>query len=99
MLGVQPLPKPIVYIVLPHLHVHSYSARSSTSEHFLTKQSALDVESKAFSCVSVKIWNGISTSLKNLSRNSFKETIRIKLNSNEILETENSFAEIDTLIN
>ena len=78
-----------MFILTAHAHQHL--------SIFLTKQSALKVESKAFSCVSVKIWNGISTSLKNLSRNSFKETIRIKLN--EILETENSFAEIGTLIN
>ena len=53
--------------------------------------------SKAFSRVGVKIWNGIPTSLKNASRNCFKKTIRTKLS--EILETENSYADIDTLIN
>ena len=58
--------------------VHSYSTRSSTFEHFFTKQSALNVQSKAFSCVSVKIWNGVPTSLKNASRNCIKKTIRTK---------------------
>ena len=51
----------------------------------------------AFSCVGVKIWNGIPTSLKNLSKNSFKTSIRTKLI--EILEIENSYVDMDTLIN
>ena len=38
--------------------VHSYSTRSSTSENYFTKQSALNVQSKAFSRGGVKIWNG-----------------------------------------
>ena len=68
--------------------LHSYNTRSLTSEHFFTKQSALKVQSNAFSSVGVKIWNGIPTRLKNVPRNCFKQTIRTKLI--EILETENS---------
>ena len=59
--------------------VHSYSTRSSTSEHFYTKKSSLNVQSKTFTRVGVKIWNGIPTSLKNASKNSFKKSIRTKL--------------------
>ena len=77
--------------------VHSYGTRSSTSEHFYTKKSALNVQSKAFSRVGVKIWNGMPTSLKNSSKNSFKKSIRTRLI--EILETENSYVDVDTLIN
>ena len=55
------------------------------------------LSNKAFSRVGVKIWNGIPTSLKNASKNSFKKSIRTKLI--EILETENSYVDIDTLIN
>ena len=77
--------------------IHSYGTHSSTSEHFYTKRSALNVQSMAFSCVGVKIWNGIPTSLKNLSKNSFKRSIRTKLI--EILEIENSYVNMDTLIN
>ena len=77
--------------------VHSYSTRSSISEHFFSKQSALNVQSKPFSRVGVKIWNGIPTILQNLSKTSFNKTIKTKLI--EILETENSCAETDTLIN
>ena len=38
---------------------------------FFSEQSSLNVQSKAFSLVGVKIWNGIPTSLKNVSRNRF----------------------------
>ena len=77
--------------------IHSYGKHSSTSEHFYTKKSALNVQSKAFSRVGIKIWNGIPTSLKNSSINSFKKSIGAKLI--EFLETENSYVTIDTLIN
>ena len=81
------------------ISIHSYSIGSSTSEHsFFTKQSGLNVQIKTFSRVGVKIWNGISTSLKNLSRiKKKKKAIRTKVI--EILETGNSYAEMDTLIN
>ena len=36
------------------ISVHSYGTRSSTSEHFCTKKSALNVQSKAFSRVALK---------------------------------------------
>lgn len=36
------------------ISVHSYGTRSSTSEHFYIKKSALNVQSKAFSRVGVK---------------------------------------------
>ena len=62
--------------------IHSYSTRSSTSEHNFAKQSVLNVQTKAFWRVGVKIWNGIPTSLKNLSKNSFKKIIRTKLTEN-----------------
>ena len=55
--------------------VHSYGTRSSTSEHFITKKSALNVQSKAFSSVGVQIWNGIPNSLKNSSKNSIKNPL------------------------
>ena len=57
----------------------------------------IKVQSKAFSGVGVKIWNGIPTSLKNLSKNSFKKFVPTKLT--EILEPENSYAEMGTIIN
>ena len=72
------------------------------SEHFNTEWNTFNAvwwhnQSKAFSRVGVKIWNGVPTRLKKVSRNCFKETIRTQLI--EILETENSYADIDTLIN
>ena len=39
--------------------VHTYNTRASTSEHFYTKESRLNVKRNAFSRVGVKIWNGI----------------------------------------
>ena len=75
------------------LTAHAYQRLSI----FIPKNSALDVQSKAFSRVGLKIWNWIPTSLKNSSKNSFKKSIRTKLI--EILETENSYVDIDTLIN
>lgn len=65
--------------------------------HLTGKQSALNVRSKSFSRVGVKAWNGTLNSLKNISRNSFWKTIRTKLI--DILETENSYDEIDAIIN
>ena len=63
--------------------VHSYSTRSSTSACF-AKQSAL-VQSEAFSRVGVNICNGIPTSLKNFSNNSFKKAIKACSNGSNIL--------------
>ena len=44
--------------------VCTYDTRASTSEHFYTKESRLNVKQNAFLCVGVKIWNGISQILK-----------------------------------
>ena len=38
---------------------HTFNARASTSEHFHTKESRLNVKRNAFSRDGVKIWNGI----------------------------------------
>ena len=37
--------------------VHIYNTRASTSEHFYTKESLLNVKRNAFLHVGVKIWN------------------------------------------
>ena len=71
--------------------VDSYSTRSSTSEHYFTKQSVLNVQSKAFSGMGYQLVS------KTYPKTLFKRIIRTKLI--EILETENSCAEIDTIIN
>ena len=44
--------------------MHTYKTCASTSEHFYTKESRLNVKRNAFSCVMVKIWNGIPQILK-----------------------------------
>ena len=67
-------------ILTAHAHAHRH-----LSIYFTKHSAALNVQSKAFSCVGVKIWNGIPTRLKNVTK------------LIEILETENSYADIDTL--
>ena len=72
--------------------VHSYSTRSLPSEHFYTKQSALNIQGKGqprpqgkalgtrlgkgFSRVGVYNWNEIPINLKSLPKNSFNISIK-----------------------
>ena len=49
--------------------VHTYKTRASTSEHFYTKESRLNVKRNAFSHVGVKIWNGIPQIIKERPKN------------------------------
>ena len=44
---------------LEYSSVHNYNTRASTSEHFYTKESQVNVKRIVFSRVGVKIWNGI----------------------------------------
>ena len=44
--------------------VHTYNTHASSSGHFYTKESRLNVKWNAFSRVRVKIWNGIPQILK-----------------------------------
>ena len=60
---------------LPSMLLTSNRNGSSAPCNYLYKQSALNVQSKAFSRVGVKIWNGIPTSVKNVFRRSFKKYI------------------------
>ena len=76
--------------------VHSYQTRSATSDSFYTQQSRLNIQRNAFSRVGVKVWNKIPNSLKQKSKKSFKEVIKQKLF--HILESEDSYIEMDTLI-
>ena len=52
--------------------VHSYKTRSSTSDHFYTKESRINATRNAFSRVGVKIWNGIPATLKKVQKNLLK---------------------------
>ena len=52
--------------------VHSYKTRSSTSDHFYTKESRINATRNAFSRVRVKIWNGIPATLKKVQKNILK---------------------------
>ena len=42
--------------------VHAYNTLASTSEHFYTRESRLNVKRNAFSHFGVKIWNGTEDS-------------------------------------
>ena len=48
--------------------VHPYKTRSSTSDHFYTKESRINARQNAFSRVGVKIWNGIPATLKKVQK-------------------------------
>ena len=58
---------------------HTYNTRASTSEHFYTKESRLNVKRNAFSRVGVKIWNGIPQILKERPKKAFKRSLKAML--------------------
>ena len=76
--------------------VHTYNTRASTSEHFYTKESRLNVKRNAFSRVGVKIWNGIPQILKERPKRAFKGSLKEMLL--DFLETEDSYIDVDTII-
>ena len=51
---------------------YSHKTRSATSDHFYTKESRINATRNAFSRVGVKIWNGISATLKKVQKNLLK---------------------------
>ena len=69
---------------------------ASTSEHFYTKESRLNVKRNAFSRVGVKIWNGIPQILKERPKKAFKRSLKEMLL--DFLETEDSYIDVDTII-
>ena len=56
--------------------MHTYKTRASTSEHFYTKESQLNVKRNAFSRFGVKIWNGIPQILKERLKKAFKRSLK-----------------------
>ena len=76
--------------------VHTYNTRASTSEHFYTKESRLNVKRNAFSRVGVKIWNGIRQILKERPQKTFKRSLKAMLLDN--VQTEDSYIDVDTII-
>ena len=76
--------------------VHSYKMRSSTSDHFYTKESSINATRNAFSHVGVKIWNGIPATLKKSTKKSFKESLKGKFF--DTLETADAYIEVETII-
>ena len=76
--------------------VHTYNTRALTSEHFYTNESRLNVKRNAFSRVGVKIWNGIPQILKERPKKTFKRSLKAMLL--DILQTEDSYIDVDTII-
>ena len=76
--------------------VHTYNTRASTSEHFYTKESRLNIKRNAFSRVGVKIWNGIPQILEERPTKAFKRSLKAMLL--DILQTEDSYIDVNTII-
>ena len=76
--------------------VHTYNTHASSSGHFYTKESRLNVKWNAFSRVRVKIWNGIPQILKDWPKKAFKRSLKATLL--DILQTEDCYIDVDTII-
>ena len=76
--------------------VHTYNTRSSTFAHFHTKESRINVKQNSFSRVGVKVWNGIPQILKERPKTAFKRRLKVMLLV--ILQTEDSYIDVDTII-
>ena len=63
-------------LFLPLSHVHSYGARSSTSQNFYRKKSNLEIRKNSFSRLGPRLQNEIPTKLRTLSKHEFKFNIR-----------------------
>ena len=75
---------------------HTYNTRASTPEHFYTKESRLNIKRNAFSRAGVKIWNAIPQILIESPKKAFKRSLKEMLL--DILETEDSYIDVDTII-
>ena len=52
----------------------TYNTRASTSGHFHTQESRLNVKRNAFSRVGIKVWSGIPQILKKRPKKAFKRS-------------------------
>ena len=76
--------------------VHTYNTRASTSDHFYSKESRPKVKRNAFSRVGVKKWNEIPQIFKERRKKGFKRSPKAMLL--DILQTEDSYIDVDTII-
>ena len=53
------------------VHTGTYNTRASTSEHFHTQESRLNVKRNAFSRVGIKVWSGIPQIVKKKTKKNF----------------------------
>ena len=56
------------------VHTGTDNTRASTSEHFHTQESRLNVKRNAFSRVGIKVWSGIPQILKKRPKKAFKRS-------------------------
>ena len=62
------VPKNILDLFTHISSIHTYCTRSSTFNAFYIKQSWLEIQKNAFSCVGAKVWNGIPMLVRNLNK-------------------------------
>ena len=74
---------------------HTYNTRASTSEHFYTKESRVDVKRNVFRVLGSKFGMGYLKFLKK-DRKAFKRSLKEMLL--DFLETEDSYIDVDTII-
>ena len=55
--------------------VHSYNARSSTSQNYYQKFSRLEVQNKTFSRVGPRLWNELPARMRSLPMKTFKNEL------------------------
>ena len=68
-------PRNITDLFIDTKSIHSYNTRSSASHNFYIKPSKLQIQLKAFSRLGARIWNEITTLLRDKSRSMFKSEL------------------------
>ena len=73
-------------LFIPTVKIHTYNSRSSVSNNFYIKKSKLEIEGKLFSRIGAKLWN------------EKKKKIRIILLNIILLESEDSYKNLESII-
>ena len=84
-------------LFIPTVKIHTYNSRSSVSNNFYIKKSKLEIEGKLFSRIGAKLWNEIPK-LRTLPKLIFKKKIRIILLNIILLESEDSYKDLESII-
>ena len=92
------VPSDISDLFTPTKDVHHYNTRSSTAGNFYINYSRLNHYKNSFSIMGAKIWNSIPNVMRQLPKYRFKK-IKITESSFQIFLKQDSYLDIDTLIN